>query len=64
MMVAEALGRFETVGHDLLAMVADDAICVGAEVPLFPTPLILKSDAQADWSYDEGLKKRAWSKTS
>ncbi|MBT4384968.1 phosphoribosylformylglycinamidine cyclo-ligase [Candidatus Peregrinibacteria bacterium] len=32
MMVAEALGIFDTVGRDLVAMVADDAICVGAEV--------------------------------
>lgn len=32
MMVATALGRYETVGRDLVAMVADDAICLGAEV--------------------------------
>lgn len=32
MMVAAALGRYDTVGRDLLAMVADDAICLGAEV--------------------------------
>jgi phosphoribosylformylglycinamidine cyclo-ligase len=29
--VAEALGKFDTLGYDLLAMVADDAVCVGAE---------------------------------
>lgn len=30
--VAQRLGRFDTLGYDLVAMVADDAICVGAEV--------------------------------
>ncbi|MBI4127216.1 phosphoribosylformylglycinamidine cyclo-ligase [Candidatus Peregrinibacteria bacterium] len=32
MMVAQAMGKFDTVGYDLVAMVADDAICLGAEV--------------------------------
>lgn len=32
MMVAHALGKYDTVGQDLVAMVVDDAICVGAEV--------------------------------
>ena len=31
MEVAERLGKFDTLGYDLLAMVADDAACVGAE---------------------------------
>lgn len=30
--VAMAMGKFDTLGRDLVAMVADDAICVGAEV--------------------------------
>ena len=30
--VAEMTGDFSTMGYDLLAMVADDAICMGAEV--------------------------------
>ena len=30
--VAEKLGKFDTLGYDLIAMVADDGICVGAEV--------------------------------
>jgi phosphoribosylformylglycinamidine cyclo-ligase len=32
MMVASALGKWDTVAFDLVAMVADDAICTGAEV--------------------------------
>lgn len=29
--VAQAMNKYETLGYDLLAMVADDAVCVGAE---------------------------------
>lgn len=29
--VAERTGNFDTLGYDLLAMVADDAVCIGAE---------------------------------
>jgi len=31
MRVGMAAGKFDTLGYDLLAMVADDAVCVGAE---------------------------------
>ncbi|MDA3812769.1 MAG: phosphoribosylformylglycinamidine cyclo-ligase [Candidatus Cloacimonetes bacterium] len=31
MEVAERIGKFDTLGYDLLAMVADDVICLGAE---------------------------------
>jgi len=31
MMIAERINKLDTMGFDLLAMVADDAICVGAE---------------------------------
>lgn len=31
MEVAEKTGKFDTLGYDLIAMVADDAVCVGAE---------------------------------
>ena len=31
MMVAEAMKKYDTIGYDLLAMVTDDAVCVGAE---------------------------------
>lgn len=30
--IAYEIGKFDTLGYDLLAMVADDAVCVGAEV--------------------------------
>lgn len=30
--VAEKMNRFDTLGYDLIAMVADDGICVGAEI--------------------------------
>lgn len=30
--IAERIGKYDTIGEDLVAMVADDAICVGAEV--------------------------------
>ena len=32
--IAMALGRYDTIGHDLVAMCADDLVCAGAE-PLF-----------------------------
>jgi phosphoribosylformylglycinamidine cyclo-ligase len=31
-LVAEKMNKYDTLGYDLLAMVTDDAICVGAEV--------------------------------
>ncbi len=31
-LIADAVQKYDTLGYDLLAMVADDAICVGAEV--------------------------------
>ncbi len=31
-LIGEQMNRYKTLGYDLLAMVADDAVCVGAEV--------------------------------
>ena len=38
-LVAAAMGRFDTIGVDLVAMCADDIVCLGAE-PLFMCDLI------------------------
>jgi phosphoribosylformylglycinamidine cyclo-ligase len=32
MEVAEKMGKYDSLGYDLIAMVADDAVCLGAEV--------------------------------
>ena len=31
MIISEKIGKYDTMGYDLLAMVVDDAVCVGAE---------------------------------
>ncbi len=57
MMVASALGRFNTVGQDLVAMVADDAICLGAEVMTVSNTIdIEKVDSKVIGAMMEGLK--------
>lgn len=57
MMVASALGKFDTVGQDLVAMVADDAICLGAEVMTVSNTIdIEKVDAGVIGAMMEGLK--------
>ena len=58
MLVAEALNKWDTVGRDLLAMVADDAVCVGAEViTISNTVDIEKMDKVVIGNMMEGLKK-------
>ena len=47
MVVAEQLGRFETIGIDCIAMNVNDLICVGAE-PIAMLDFILCSDADAE----------------
>jgi phosphoribosylformylglycinamidine cyclo-ligase len=47
MVVAEQLGRFETIGIDCIAMNVNDLICVGAE-PIAMLDFILCSDADPD----------------
>lgn len=57
-MVAEAVGRYDTLGYDLVAMVADDAICVGAEViSMSNTVDIERVNAEQIGPMMEGLKK-------
>ncbi len=57
MMVASALGRFNTVGQDLVAMVADDAICLGAEVMTVSNTIdIEKVDSVVIGAMMEGLR--------
>jgi phosphoribosylformylglycinamidine cyclo-ligase len=56
MVVADAMGRYDTVGYDLLAMVADDAICVGAEVLSITNVIDVKSiDEKVIGTMMEGL---------
>lgn len=56
--VAQALGKFETLGYDLLAMVADDAVCLGAEtISITNTIDIEKVSAKIIKPLMEGLKK-------
>ncbi|MBI2634655.1 phosphoribosylformylglycinamidine cyclo-ligase [Candidatus Peregrinibacteria bacterium] len=40
--VAEMIGKYDTLGYDLVAMVADDAICLGAE------PISISNTIDAD----------------
>jgi phosphoribosylformylglycinamidine cyclo-ligase len=56
--VAERLGKFDTLGYDLVAMVADDAACVGAEcISITNTLDTNKVDANAVAQLTEGLAK-------
>jgi phosphoribosylformylglycinamidine cyclo-ligase len=58
--VAEQLGRFDTVGIDCIAMNVNDVICVGAE-PLAVLDYIAVEDADPDMlrGIAEGLKRGA-----
>lgn len=56
--VADAIGKYDTLGYDLLAMVTDDAICVGAEtVSITNTIDTEKVDPQVVTEMMKGLKK-------
>jgi phosphoribosylformylglycinamidine cyclo-ligase len=45
--IASALGRYETVGHDLVAMCADDVVCSGAR-PLFMLDYVAAGSVQPE----------------
>jgi len=58
MMVGAAIGKYDTLGFDLLAMVADDAVCVGAEtVAITNTIDTQKVDDKVIGPLMQGLKK-------
>lgn len=56
--IAEQMKKFDTLGYDLVAMVADDAICVGAETfALINTIDTNKVDPKVVKPLMQGLKK-------
>lgn len=58
MEIAHKINKYDTMGYDLLAMVADDAICVGAEVVSMSNTIdVEKVDAAVIGPLMEGLKK-------
>jgi phosphoribosylformylglycinamidine cyclo-ligase len=58
MVVAERLGRFDTVGIDCIAMNANDLICVGAE-PIALLDLILCRQADPESRFQAGRSPRS-----
>src|SRR5438876_12131449 len=58
--VAEELGRFDTVGIDCIAMNVNDVICVGAEpLALVDYIAVEQADARTLEALGEGLKRGA-----
>lgn len=56
--VAERMNKFDTLGYDLLAMVCDDAICIGAEVVSVSNTMDVPSvNAETVEHMMDGLKK-------
>lgn len=47
--IAEKIGKLETLGYDLLAMVVDDAVCVGAE------PISVSNTIDVDVIHEEKI---------
>ena len=60
MVLAERMGRFETIGIDCIAMNVNDLVCVGAEpIALVDTILCRDADAQVIGAIGEGLRAGA-----
>lgn len=58
MEIAERIGKYDTLGYDLLAMVADDAVCLGAEtISISNTIDTNKIDAEVIDGLMKGLAK-------
>jgi phosphoribosylformylglycinamidine cyclo-ligase len=58
--LANRLGRFETIGIDLIAMNVNDLVCVGAEpIALVDTILCRKADPEVIGAIGEGLREGA-----
>jgi len=60
MVLAERMGRFETIGIDCIAMCVNDLVCVGAEpIALVDTILCSDADAEVIGAIGEGLREGA-----
>ncbi len=60
MVVAERLGRFETIGIDCIAMNVNDLVCVGAEpIALLDFILCRRADAEVCAAIGKGLRRGA-----
>ncbi|MFH1218281.1 MAG: phosphoribosylformylglycinamidine cyclo-ligase [Candidatus Peregrinibacteria bacterium] len=59
-LVAEKIGKYDTLGYDLIAMVADDAVCIGAEtISITNTIDVPKVDEKRITQMMAGLEKAA-----
>jgi phosphoribosylformylglycinamidine cyclo-ligase len=60
MLVAERLGRFDTIGIDCVAMNVNDLVCVGAEpIAMLDFILCAEADAEVCGQIGEGLRRGA-----
>ncbi len=60
MVVAERLGRFETIGIDCIAMNVNDLVCVGAEpIAMVDTILCAEADPEVIGAIGAGLRRGA-----
>ena len=60
LLVAEALGRYDTVGIDCMAMNVNDVVCVGAEpIALLDYIAVVEADPAVLASVAEGLRRGA-----